>query len=397
MVRAFPITLSGLTTSDGVTLSDIEIPDDIYNFAKGFLGIENDDDAVDVLNQVLAQNGITSDFLEEQGIDVGRASEDLNNWWNTQGESEWGPTIEALSGGEGGADASALVRELADAARKSAINTQSQQNVYAEAWIGTLIPGAHFGIGVNAGVSTLDISSVQKVASALQQAGSAVDLSGITSLGDTFIFPTLTADARIGAIFLPFDIGFAAMMLDTTKIGFLNDRIKPVQVNYQSLGGDIRYAILKGKDKGPKWSVAAGFYYTKGGFSYLPEDADVGGTLNFEAYTGKLETQFSWKATVLVPFAGARLVGSWATADLDLVLNTSTPADSESNTQTANPLDVLKLLGGKIGAKSESFSFHPQIFLGIGLDLAVFNLIVNGCFDFATGVASCGANIRIAW
>ena len=38
-------------------------------------------------------------------------------------------------------------------------NTQGIQNIYADAWNGKLIPGAHFGAGVNAGASSIDISA----------------------------------------------------------------------------------------------------------------------------------------------------------------------------------------------------------------------------------------------
>lgn len=89
-------------------------------------------------------------------------------------------------------------------------NSQTQQNVYAEAWIGKLFPGFHFGAGVNAGVSALDVST-------LKDAALALGVDDVKDINDTLVFPTITVDARLGGIILPFDIGVTAMSIDTSR------------------------------------------------------------------------------------------------------------------------------------------------------------------------------------
>ena len=42
-------------------------------------------------------------------------------------------------------------------------NSQTTQNVWAEAWIGKIFPFPHLGFGINAGASTLDIVSIEAI------------------------------------------------------------------------------------------------------------------------------------------------------------------------------------------------------------------------------------------
>lgn len=428
---------SGGGEQGGGNTSSIKIPKELFNIAKGFLGIESESGAVERLNWIIKERGITKETLEKDygitsdqisslGSSLSSAESTLKTWWD--GSSEGGEQqgggggtgnqiveiLKAFGGDEEGSiDLHDEVASLANALRRSVVNTQMLQNIYAEAWIGNLIPGAHFGVGVNAGLSSLDITPVQEILKVVKEKGGedmSFDTSVIESIGNTFAFPTLTADARIGGIGLPIDIGVTAMMFDTTKIDFINERIMPLQVNYQSFGGDIRYAILKGGNVRPKWSIGAGFYYTKGGMSYMSEEAGIGADLNFEAYTGKIETQVSLKALFFVPFAGLRLVGSYATADVGVSLDwgklipnngsgqAATIEESGGGTTTPNVGALMSILGlNKFSAASKSFSIHPQVFGGVGLDLAILNIIVSGSYDFITGVASVGANFRIAW
>src|SRR5574344_622261 len=85
----------------------------------------------------------------------------------------------------------------------------TQQNVWADAYIGKLFPSVpvHLGGGLNVGVTHLDTTGLADAASQL----------GISGINDNYYFPVITADLRIGGIFLPFDFDIAVMK--TGKIG----------------------------------------------------------------------------------------------------------------------------------------------------------------------------------
>ena len=75
---------------------------------------------------------------------------------------------------------------------------------------------------------------------------------------------------------LPFNVGF--------KAGFIPENAKvllPFPVDYLMLGGDVRYAVLKGKGLLPALSVGAGYTYLRGGVT-MPEAIAGGETVDLE-------------------------------------------------------------------------------------------------------------------
>ncbi len=95
-------------------------------------------------------------------------------------------------------------------------NVALQQGVWPEAWIGNIFPSAppHFGLGLSFGAAELPIEGLNK---ALSQFNEVSGGASFPSLGDSLAFPTFTADARVGGVFLPFDIGMSFMRLPNMK------------------------------------------------------------------------------------------------------------------------------------------------------------------------------------
>lgn len=269
-------------------------------------------------------------------------------------------------------------------------NSQTQQNVYAEAWIGKLFPGFHFGAGVNAGVSALDVSS-------LKDAALALGIDDVKDINDTLVFPTITVDARLGGIILPFDIGVTAMSIDTSKMDSVDKNIDPVAIDFFTIGADVRYAILQGGFLRPKWSVGAGFYYTKGGVDV--DDDTAKASLDFKSTTFMLNTQASMKLLCLVPFIGGRALFSKTSVDWKVKADWASIIVDNADTYYDGVVDALKwgILPGSFSGSSSGFSVYPQVFGGVGLDLLFLNLTVSGSYDIASKIPSAAVSVRIAW
>lgn len=269
-------------------------------------------------------------------------------------------------------------------------NSQTQQNVYAEAWIGKLFPGFHFGAGVNAGVSALDVST-------LKDAALALGVDDVKDINDTLVFPTITVDARLGGIILPFDIGVTAMSIDTSKMDSVDKAIDPVAIDFFTLGADIRYAIFQGGFMRPKWSVGAGFYYTKGGVDV--DDDTAKASLDFKSTTFMVNTQASIKLLCLVPFIGGRALFSKTSVDWKVNADWASIIAKEGDTYYDGVADALKwgILPSSFSGSSSGFSVYPQVFGGIGLDLLFLNLTVSGSYDIASKIPSAAVSVRVAW
>lgn len=272
-------------------------------------------------------------------------------------------------------------------------NTQLQQQVYAEAWIGKLIPGCHFGLGVNPGLATLDLTSLIQVADAMD-----IDIDDVTSnLKDNkFVFPTIAFDARIGGIILPFDLGISFCKINTADFDGMVD-FGSLNADFYTFGIDGRYALINGHGIFPKVSVGAGYAVTKGNFQINDDKAKA--FLDFKSQTMYLSAQASVKLLFVTPFVGARLFTSstsvdWGVKDIDW--------DAIYGSDSANlGTDAAKLLLPKHfegGASTSMFdSINPQLFGGIGIDLFVLSITTGVSYDFREDIIGATVNLRISW
>ncbi len=340
----------------------ISVPDDVAGIIES---------RISEINSALKTNGITSDEITEAASKITDAYDSIRDKI---------PTATPFSDVQNGLDD--FTEDLAE----SIINAQSLQNVYAEAWIGRLIPGFHFAAGINAGVSALDVSDLRDAAVAL----------GIDEIeNDTLVFPTITADARLGGIILPFDIGITAFSIDTSKLDSFTDSVlDSVAFDYWTLGGDIRYALLKGGSGLfiPRWSVGAGFYYTKGSVEVKNDDASAG--LDFSSKTLMLSTQASVKLLhFLVPFVGGRVLISKSSVDWNAKANWDNIIGAEDGTLA----DAISwgLLPSSFSGGSSVSGVYPQLFAGLGLNFFLLDITVSGSYDFVSKIPSGAVSIRI--
>ena len=283
--------------------------------------------------------------------------------------------------------------DFCGALRDTIPNTQTIQNVWAKSWIGMLrdmVGGEsdwNFGFGVNAGVATLDITALKKVGNSLN-----VDMSNLKS--DKLVFPTITADIRLGGIVLPFDFGFVFSTLDTRWFDSIDKEIAPSQFDYFSIGSDLRYKILN-NEAGPfnlTASASGGFYYTSGGVNV--EKDDSGASLDFSSTTFFGGAQISAKALCFVPFVGGRIMLAKSSVDWKAKANWN----SILNSADQNISQVLSygVLPSEFEGGTSNWSFRPQIYGGLGLDLFVIDITVSASYDIVKSILGGAVSLRFS-
>ena len=267
-------------------------------------------------------------------------------------------------------------------------NTQIQQNVWADSWIGNILPKPNFGFGINAGVTKFDLTPLAKAAKALSM-GNAGDIPTNT------VWPTLTVDARVGGFWLPFDVGFTAMSLDSSTLGLYQKSIDPGYFDLFMIGGDVRYAILKGGLMLPKLSAGLGVYHTSGTFGAEHDGSSA--ELDFSATTLVLSAQTSIKLLFFTPFAGARLMLTNSSADWKVHANWAGMLKTD-NAQIQQALDYGILPSNFSGSSSSGFfsNVRPVLYGGFAFSFLLVDLTVSGSYDFISEIPSGAVSLRLS-
>ena len=263
---------------------------------------------------------------------------------------------------------------------------QTMQNQWANAYIGSIFPGFHLGAGVNVGVSTLKMASIK---TALEE----LDMGGGDEVPDNLVFPSITADLRIGGLFLPFDLGFTVMKIDTSNIGSLKETLNGLALDYFVIGGDIRYCLFQGP-LNSKVSLTGGFYYTKVDFGY--ESDSVGAGINLGLGTVSLGAQASAKLLFFVPYVGARVLFSFGSNEWYVKPDWASLL-GETNTSGVNLSAILpETFSGK---SSVNFfeNIRPQLYAGFGLDLFVVDVTLGVSYTLISNVLGATVSVRLAW
>ncbi len=265
-------------------------------------------------------------------------------------------------------------------------NSQTQQNVWAEAWIGKLFPFPHLGFGISAGVSKMEITALKDAAKALS-----ID---VKDLKDSYVLPTVTADVRLGGIVFPFDVGLTAMSIDTSKIGSMESAMDPVSFDFFTVGGDVRYALMQGGGIRPKVSVGGGFYYTDGSVNVKDDTAEA--SLDFKSTTLFASAQASVKLICLVPFAGGRILLSKTSVDWNVKPQWDRIISVSDANQKQAICDIMPKSFSGSGNSGFFEDIHPQIFGGVGIDLLILNVTASLSYDIAGKIPSGAVSLRLA-
>lgn len=264
-------------------------------------------------------------------------------------------------------------------------NVAVQQGVWADAWIGKFIPSVppHFGGGFTVGVAKLNPEGLNKSINEINKIMSLIDYE-IPNVPKGLVLPTITADLRIGGIFLPFDLGISVMKIPTVNLNALGSGLS---LNFFTIGASLRVPVIKGNVILPKVSVGAGFMYSSGAVN-VSADKDLAyvGT-DFDTKTLFLEAQVSKSFAILTPFVGIRGVLS----------------DSSNNWAWKYGAEIAgNFIGDKgQGNVSRSFNdnfvdnFQCQFFGGLSLNIAIIRTTVSASYDIKNNIWGGNLSLRL--
>jgi hypothetical protein len=278
---------------------------------------------------------------------------------------------------------------------------------WSDAFIGSF---PHLGVGVTIGATTLPYAAVKPV----------IDLFGITlppeiafleDLGAPL--PAYSIDARLGLPVIPMDIGVKFGMLPQEAKMFLP---ADLSLDYLLIGGDVRYALIKGNIVLPDVSIGAGYTYLKGTFGV---DGLLGGaqditnvdghtislsdpTLNFNWETSviDLNAQASMNLLIFSPFIGAGAAFGKSTAGGGLasdVLFDGSPITQADIDQIKLALDdqAPDLSSQGIATSSAADGWAFRVFGGVGMNILVIRLDIAAMYNFTSNAFGASVNLRV--
>jgi len=254
---------------------------------------------------------------------------------------------------------------------------------WSDAYIGGF---PHFGIGLSAGFTTMDIKPIWDMMNELNLLPS----SGkeLPSFFDNkFPLPAYSLETRIGFPAIPLDFG--------VKVGYLPPELLETMLNAGIrnllIGADVRYAIINSKVIPMRLSVGLGFNYVDGGISsgsdktfnfaggtgndFNASEVDViWGTTNIEF---KVQASFPFK--IITPYAGAGISYAWSKAGYKISGLSSQISDDYSEELdlgvTKSSKDSFETIIEKNG------SINTRIFGGFSINLAYVRLDLTGMYE----------------
>ncbi|MBQ0051331.1 MAG: hypothetical protein KBT11_04625, partial [Treponema sp.] len=244
-----------------------------------------------------------------------------------------------------------------------------QQNVYSEAFIGKTFPAVppHVAAGINGGFTHINTSGIAKAA----------DVLGIGGVEDTYYFPVLNADIRIGGVFLPFDIGLSFMKLNLPEMELAGTNM---DIDFTTFAIDARYAIFEDGLISPAVSVGIGYSMNSGSFGVGSKNAEA--KVDYDVQTLYAQVQISKTLNIPVarigftPFAGLRGVVSSYENEYSWALKDS----------------AINALGAATGVKTsnkktvstDGFDFgaiQTQVYGGVSFNFMLIQLTASACAD----------------
>ena len=262
---------------------------------------------------------------------------------------------------------------------------------WSDAHIGRIFPGIppSFGVGVSAGITTMRLSDMDRLANLL-------GFGGLPNM-DRMPFPGYTVEARVGGFILPFDVGFKFGYLPS--LGFDN-----FDVEYFLIGGDIRYAVLNRRLL-PTISVAVGFNYMRGSIGGSVGSAQTfdftGGSitldspnvnLNWSTRSIDFRVQASQSFLIVTPYIGLGASYAWSRAGYEVSATVYHTGDIAEYLREQG-LDGMNVSNTGISSTINNNAFGLRVFGGVSLNMAVIRLDLTGMYSFLDG--NYGASIGL--
>jgi len=265
---------------------------------------------------------------------------------------------------------------------------------WSDAYIGKFFPSfpPHFGVGGALGFSTMELPIIETVAGYLGYK-LPFDLNRL-------FLPAYVAEARLGGIILPFDVGVKFGYLPPLGLWGSNTKM-----NYLLLGGDIRFALLDKKIP-PKISMGIGFNHLNGGIgtkvgetreltyqengphSIALESPEV--NLGWKTFSLDFKLQVSKSLIIITPYLGLGWSYAWSRAGYSVdakVTHDSQPLE-QSDIDTIKAylrsagLEDISIDSSGISSIVRNRDFSLRTFGGFSINLAAFKVDFTGLYSF---------------
>ncbi|NLJ45276.1 MAG: hypothetical protein GX430_01780 [Treponema sp.] len=217
-------------------------------------------------------------------------------------------------------------------------------NVWSHAYVGGF---PRFGAGLAVGANFVPADSAEPLFTA---AGASLP-SELANLG--IPIPAAALSFKIGLPFLNMDVGVKGGLIPDSASGALSGM--GVNATYETLGVNLRYALLKDRLVIPAVSIGASWNYIKGSvatglgvgdttytyaiYELTVTDPDL--TLDWEANTFDFTLQVSKNLLIFTPYAGTGLtIGS---TSVNGGMSAETHVTNTSTSEVDNPADIVAL------------------------------------------------------
>ena len=278
---------------------------------------------------------------------------------------------------------------------KTAPSTVSHQNMWASGYIGQLLDlPPHFGGGISMGMAQLKTDGIATV---LKEMGLNYDVKNL-------FLPTLTFDARVGGLLIPFDLGVHGMMIKNPLEFNIQETF--FSIDYGTVGADIRIPLIKQESILPNLSLGFGYAYSKGnaGISVQEETANI--SAGYESQILQATFQISKKIAIIEPFAGVRATLSSNKRNWTWNYDGTKLLDDQTKEQLSEEEQNLLKLGNSFDSgdwsgfaiNKEDPNYTAQIFAGIGFDfLFILQGTLNVSFDVVNQIWAGGLSLRVSF
>jgi hypothetical protein len=174
---------------------------------------------------------------------------------------------------------------------------------WPDSYIGQIVSRKpHFGLGISYGMSTVGFPAVREMLDSFAT-------NGYMNMAGVFV-PPLYAQVRIGGFFVPFDIGVVA------SIPLYAKPADGVTTEQQTLGSDIRFALVRDGPKLPGISLGIAYTQTTGYLLTGDSGSDIS-TIYWSGNVIEIKTQISKTFGAFTPYFGGGGSFTWTQAGYD--------------------------------------------------------------------------------
>jgi hypothetical protein len=308
-----------------------------------------------------------------------------------------------------------------DVATSLPFNTSLGLN-WSDAYIGQLFAlPPHLGVGITLGFTTMPFSAINSVLTALGNSLPS-ELNFAKQIG--MPIPAYTLEARVGGLFLPFDVG--------VKIGVIPPgamKSGSFTADYLLAGADLRFALLQERILLPAISIGAGLNVMRGhialggmmngpitlanvqipmGPLYDISLTDPTLAFNWETTVVDFKVQISKSLIILTPYVGA--AASYAlSSTAGGGLFSSLTVDDGTGPHPPTPADISNIEGylsgggskvnlnegGVTVTKSLRGSLAFRVFGGVSLNLLILKIDVGAMYNITSRSIGLSGNARL--